>query len=97
MLLKDMLVNDYNLNPNLSSFAAMFVPLIFIILFGPGFISTLAFTGAVVAGIFAVMLCATVIFERKKLKTFVYKAPFGNALPIITAIFFLIGIMVAFL
>lgn len=92
-LLKDMLVNDYNINPNLGSFIAMFFPLIFIILFGPSFINTLAFTGAVVAGIFGVILCITIIYERKKLKTFIYKAPFGNALPIITAIFFAIGII----
>lgn len=94
MLLKDMLVNDYSINPNLSSFIAMFIPLLFIIAFGPGFINTLAFTGAVVAGIFGVLLSITIIYERKKIKDLVYKVPFGNALPIITAIFFLIGIIV---
>ena len=97
MLLKDMLVNDYRLNPTISTFIAMLIPLIFILLFGPSFISTLAFTGAVVAGIFSVLLCATIISERKKLKTLIYKAPFGNILPIITAIFFLIGIITTLL
>ncbi|MFA5303750.1 MAG: aromatic amino acid transport family protein [Candidatus Nanoarchaeia archaeon] len=97
LLLKDMLVNDYSLNPNISSFIAMFLPLIFIILFGPSFINTLAFTGAVVAGIFGVILCITIIYERKKITKFYYKAPFGNFLPIITAIFFLIGILVTLL
>ncbi|MFA5333812.1 MAG: aromatic amino acid transport family protein [Candidatus Nanoarchaeia archaeon] len=93
LLLKDMLVNDYTLNPNLSSFLAMFFPLLFIMLFGPSFINTLAFTGAVVAGIFGVILCITIIYERKKIAKFYYKAPFGNVLPIITAIFFLLGII----
>jgi amino acid permease len=97
MLLKDMLVNDHNINPTISSFIAMFFPLFFIILFGPEFINTLAFTGAVVAGIFAVILCITIIYERKKIKKFYYKAPFGNFLPIITAIFFAIGIIVTLL
>jgi amino acid permease len=97
LLLKDMLANDYNINPDLSSFIAMFVPLLFIMVFGPSFMNTLAFTGAVVAGIFGIILCAAVIYERKKLKAFVYKAPFGNALPVIAAIFFAIGILASFL
>lgn len=97
LLLKDMLVNDYNINPNISSFVAMFFPLFFIIIFGPSFINTLAFTGAVVAGIFAVILCITIIYERKKIKKVYYKVPFGNILPIITAIFFLVGIIVTLL
>ncbi len=98
MLLKDMLSDDYGINSTLSSFMAMFVPLFFILLAGPTFMNTLAFTGAVIAGIFAVLVCITVIFERKKLKNKLdYKAPFGNFLPIITAIFFLIGIIASFL
>jgi len=97
LLLKDMLVNDYKINKTLASFIAMFTPLLIVLIFGPSFMNTLAFTGAVVAGIFAVLLCITIIYERKKLKTFIYKAPFGNYLPIITAIFFLIGIITTLL
>lgn len=97
MLLKDMLHNDYKINPNLSAFIALFFPLFFILLFGPGFIDTLAFTGAVVAGVFAVLMCATIIASRRKVKKFYYKAPFGNILPILAAIFFLIGIIVTLL
>jgi multisubunit Na+/H+ antiporter MnhB subunit len=74
------------------------VPLLFVLIFGPNFINTLSFTGSVVAGMFGLLICIAIIFERKKLKKtkskVYFTVPGGSFLPIITGIFFLIGILV---
>ncbi len=96
LLLRDMLVNDYNMSKRTSSIIAMFLPYLFTLIASPSFIGTLSFTGAVLAGLFAIMVAITVIIQRKKVKKPAYTAPGGIVAPILIAIFFAIGMLVIF-
>ncbi|VVB74753.1 Tryptophan/tyrosine permease family protein [Candidatus Tiddalikarchaeum anstoanum] len=96
LLWRDMLVDDYGVKKWLSSIIATLVPFLFTLFISPSFIDTLAFTGAVLSGLFAILLCITVVIQRKKIRTVYYKTPGGIITPIIVSLFFIIGIMVLF-
>ena len=97
LLLKDMFINDYNVNKNLSSGITMFIPLIITLLISPTFIDILSFTGAVLSSIFSIFLAITIIVSRKKIKKVYYKTPGGIFTPIFLICFFLFSIVILFL
>lgn len=96
LLWKDMLIDDYGISKKSSVLIAMFSPFIFTLLVSPNFIDILAYTGAVLAGIFSIIVCITIITHRKKIRKSYYKTPGGIITPIIIAVFFAIGIGILF-
>jgi amino acid permease len=93
LLLKDMLIDDYGLKNTKSVIISMVLPFLFTVFAAPGFINTLAFTGSVFAGLFAVLVCLTVVIHRKKIRKTYYKTPGGIITPLVTSIFFLISLI----
>jgi len=93
LLLKDMLIDDYNIGKTKSTLLAMFSPLIFILIASPNFINTLAFTGALLSGLFAIIVAFAVIKHRKIIRKKYYETPGGIITPIFTILFFIIGII----
>lgn len=93
LLLKDMFVDDYGWSNNKSSLITMLLPFLFTLFAAPTFMNTLGFTGSVLAGLFAILVCVTVIIQRRKIRKKYYKTPGGLITPIITAIFFLVGLI----
>jgi len=93
LLLKDMLIDDYNIGKTKSTLLAMFSPFIFILIASPNFINTLAFTGALLSGLFAIIVAFAVIKHRKIIRKKYYETPGGIITPIFTILFFIIGII----
>lgn len=93
LLLKDMLVDDYNMNEEISSLIAMLIPFLFTLFSAPSFINTLAFTGSVVAGLFAILISVTVLKHRKRIRKVYYKTPGGWFTPVFAIIFFAIALI----
>jgi len=93
LLLKDMLIDDYGFNKTISGLLTMSLPFIFTIIVNPDFMNVLSFTGSVLSGLFALILCATIIVHRKKIKKVYFKTPGGNFTPIFVGVFFLIAML----
>ncbi|MBN1923403.1 MAG: hypothetical protein JW791_01420 [Nanoarchaeota archaeon] len=94
LLMRDMFIDDHGMKPTMSSLITMITPLLIVLLASPTFIDTLAFTGAVLAGLFAVILSATVIVHRRKIRKAYFTTPGGIITPILTSLFFLAGVII---
>lgn len=97
LLLKDMFIDDYNLNKNISSGITMLIPLIITLFIAPTFIDILSFTGAVLSSIFSIFLAITIIVSRRKIKKVYYKAPGGIFTPLFLIGFFIFSIIILFI